>query len=81
MVFQLGMSFVASSIVLDVYKKNVIVNTVCVDDWTAEWATIASNELENSIVSIYNRIILTFNTNANEIQKEQYNSSSGSLAL
>ena len=59
----------------------VIVNTIRVYDWTAEWATIVRNELENSIVSIYNRIILTFNTKANEIQKEQYNSSSLSLAL
>ena len=29
----------------DVYEENNIVNSVRVDNWTAEWPTIASNDL------------------------------------
>ena len=34
---------------LGVYKQNSIVNSVRVDDWTAEWAVIASNGITHFI--------------------------------
>ena len=37
------MIIVVPSIVGSVYEKNSIVNSVRVDDWTAEWAVIPSN--------------------------------------
>ena len=37
------MSIIVSSIVEGVNRQNSIVNNVCVDGWTAEWAIIASN--------------------------------------
>ena len=36
------MSFIAPNIV---YKQNSIVNSVRVDDWTAEWANITINAI------------------------------------
>ena len=27
----------------DIYEQNSVVESVCADDWTAEWAIIASN--------------------------------------
>ena len=35
-----------------VYKQNSIVNSVRGDDWTAEWAIIASNDFAEFLVNI-----------------------------
>ena len=40
---------------LDVYEQNSVVNSVCVDDWIAELAIIASNGLSK----VANQITLT----------------------
>ena len=39
---------------LRVYEQNNIVNSVFVDDWTAEWAVISSNDFLKSQVNIIN---------------------------
>ena len=39
------MCFIVPSIVGGVYEQNSIVNSVHVDDWTVEWAIIASSDL------------------------------------
>ena len=49
------MSSIVSSIVGGVNEQNSIVNTVCVDNWTAELSTIASNVTDaQSINSLTN---------------------------
>ena len=47
-----------------VYEQNSIVNTVHVDDWTGEWAIIASNEYRNSAISIIHYYIFQILVNA-----------------